>query len=104
MSKTFISRNPFNQVTSKKLRPHPPDRRLRRVVIPLIRSQVKNDNKRKNPICSLDVVIPLIRSQVKNRSMNNNNKEALDRRNPFNQVTSKKSSPGGGYGLRGRGS
>jgi len=61
------SRNPFNQVTSKKLAsigPSPPA--YGRVVIPLIRSQVKN----KDTTVLIDeasrVVIPLIRSQVKN--------------------------------------
>jgi len=64
---------------------------LGQVVIPLIRSQVKNKGKLVRIIPLKDVVIPLIRSQVKNyiRVMKAVMRYAC--RNPFNQVTSKKS-------------
>jgi len=42
------------------------------------------------------VVIPLIRSQVKNNQHPTGAGSRPARRNPFNQVTSKKSSGGGG--------
>jgi len=61
------SRNPFNQVTSKK------SARFHKHLKP----------------CG--VVIPLIRSQVKNKNFWTKLFRSLKRRNPFNQVTSKKS-------------
>jgi len=60
-------RNPFNQVTSKKYKPN-----------------------RKNLDPPGEVVIPLIRSQVKNLTMESIFLKNFIGRNPFNQVTSKK--------------
>jgi len=61
------------------------------VVIPLIRSQVKNTHLEIAPCTDLEfVVIPLIRSQVKNLERGKLKGNGGISRNPFNQVTSKK--------------
>ena len=84
-------RNPFNQVTSKKWKwfigivwagQY--------VVIPLIRSQVKNTVEGGVIVALIIVVIPLIRSQVKNKTGSLGSGIHSLSRNPFNQVTSKK--------------
>mgnify|MGYP001266210713 CR=1 FL=1 len=62
-----------------------------RVVIPLIRSQVKNlEHLQGESYIRVMVVIPLIRSQVKNSVGQDGIKLEQAGRNPFNQVTSKK--------------
>ena len=66
-------RNPFNQVTSKKS---------------IIDAKIKEYD---------EVVIPLIRSQVKNLPALPVPETGIDSRNPFNQVTSKKSYPLSGW-------
>jgi len=62
-----MGRNPFNQVTSKKC-----------------------GKAHQKIVSELQVVIPLIRSQVKNPLKSSGHWSPVTRRNPFNQVTSKK--------------